>query len=158
MIVLLLAGLIALAVLILTDLDVGLPEFPAAQRRPDGAAAPISVSEIENVLSPARYALLIPPTNSLNPFYTTYFQPPAPKPPTTRKVELTYQGFYRNAEGQKRAFVKIGDRLFVGPVGSNVVADLSVVDISLRTLTLRNAAQTNTLEFNTRKELEIPVQ
>jgi hypothetical protein len=158
LVILLLAGLLALTILVVADFDTGLPEFPRSGRH-SAASALISVDELDGVLSTATFAQLLPPTNAMNPFYTTYFHPPPAKPPTARRINLTYQGFYRTAEGEKRAFVMVGDRLFVGPVGSNVVADLVVADISLQSLTLRNAStQTNTLDFNIGKELEIPAQ
>ncbi len=51
------------------------------------------------------------------------------------------------------------DKLVVGPAGSKVVADLVVMNIALRSVTLTNStAQTNVLEFNARKEVEVPVQ
>ena len=64
---------------------------------------------------------------------------------------------YETAGGVKKAFIKVGEGLFVGPVGEKVVADLVVADITLRTLTLKNASsQTNILQFNVPKEIETP--
>jgi hypothetical protein len=117
------------------------------------------VAGIDALFAATVPAQLAPPPKTLNPFYTTYYQPPPSKPPTTRKVGLTYQGFFETTGGQKQAFLKVDDQLFVGPVGAKVVADLVVNNIALRTMTLTNsAAKTNVLEFNARQELEVPVQ
>ncbi|MBI3851097.1 MAG: hypothetical protein HY298_12595 [Verrucomicrobia bacterium] len=163
--VLLLGALVLLAVAVL-NLGGQLNYRPELKRRATSPNATVLVGKIEALFSPATLAACRPATNSVNPFYTTYFQPPPtpPKPATptpapspTKKILLTYQGVYQTAGGEKKAFVKVGDTLFVGPVGSNVVADLAVVDIALRTLTLKNAAsQTNLLQFNVPKEVEVP--
>jgi hypothetical protein len=154
----LLAATGILLVLVVRDFGVGLPEFPRSPRRAPSSALTVPVSEFDGLFSAVRVPRLLTPTNAFGPFYTAYFQPPPPKPPTTRKVDLTYLGYIETDAGPRRAFVQVGETLFVGPAGSNVVADLAVAAIDLRTLVLTNrAAQTNQLEFNVRKPVEVPL-
>lgn len=94
------------------------------------------------------------PTNVVSPFYTLHFQPPPPPP--TRKVQLLYQGSFTTSRGQSRAFVRMGDALMMLTNGARVVADHAVQAIAARALTLTNAAQTNVLQFNVPKTLEVP--
>lgn len=94
-------------------------------------------------------------TNNLNLFITV--QPPAPPPPKTRKIELIYLGFYQTAEGPKRTLLKLGENFIGGQVGSNLTANLFAADATIMTLTLTNpAGQTNLLELNAKKEIEVP--
>jgi len=166
--IVLLLGALVLLTLAAYDLGGELPNRGEPKRHPNPPEATVVVGIIEALFSPVTLAALRPATNGVSPFYTTYFQPPpvpapqpptpTPPPPTTKKIPLTYQGVYQTAGGEKKAFVKVGEGLFVGPVGAKVVADLVVADIALRTLTLKNAAsQTNILQFNVQKEIEIPV-
>jgi hypothetical protein len=163
--IVLLLGTLVLLTLATHDLGGELPKRVESKRRAKPPDAAVLVGKIEALLSPATFSALRPATNAVSPFYTTYFQPPpappaqpvTPAPPATaKKIPLTYQGMME-AGGGKRAFVKVGEGLFVGPVGAKVVADLVVSDIALRTLTLKNAAsQTNILQFNVVKEIEVP--
>ena len=56
-----------------------------------------------------------PASKSLNPFFTRYFVPvPSPATrPTTRKIEVTYQGFYQTGDGPKHAIFKLAERFMV---------------------------------------------
>lgn len=157
-------GLLVLLVVAIGDLGWSLPKSPRRQDLLSPIEELVSVSKIEAVFSSNAFAQIVPPTNLLNPFYTTRFIPPAvpsapPLPkPTTRKIELTYQGFYQVADGVKQAFMKMGENVLVGPAGTHVANPWAVQDISLRTLTLtNNVAQTNVLEINQKKEFEIPL-
>jgi hypothetical protein len=155
---LLLAGLVALLVMAIQQLGVGIPEFPVAASRSPTSDAPVPVGRLKDLFVAARVPPLGVGTNAPGAFHTTQFQPPPPKPPTTRKVDLTYLGYVKSASGEKRAYVRVGETNFIGPVTSNVVADLTVVEIGLRTLVLTNqAAQTNVLQFRTLKSVEVPV-
>lgn len=154
----LLAGLAALLVMATQQLGVGIPEFPASPARGPGIAAPVPVGRFKGLFAAARVPRLGLGTNVSSAFYTTHFQPPPRQPPTTRKVNLTYLGHMKTSLGEKMAYVRVGDTVVVGPVTSNVVADLGVAEIGLRTLVLTNgAAQTNVLEFRTLKTVEVPV-
>jgi hypothetical protein len=138
------------------------PPFQEARPNPDAVTDPVPVAKLETVFA-SRYR---PPaagkTNSLNPFFTTYFlpkHPPAPPPPTTRKVELTYRGFYQTEGSPKYALILSGNALLGVPVGGRFETNLFVANVSEVNLTLTNAtAQTNVLTLNTKKELEIPIR
>ncbi len=154
---LLMIGLVVLVVLAVRQWGVGLPEFPASTPQPPAGIASVPVKPIANLFAADRVPRLGADTN-LSPFHTTYFVPPPPRPPTTRKVDLTYLGFVQTAAGEKRAYVQVGTNLFIGPATSNVVADLGIAEIGLRSLVLTNrASETNVLEFKTSKQVEVPV-
>ena len=161
-----LIGTLVLLTLAAFDLGGDLQNHAELKRRANPPDATVLVGKIEALFSPATLVALRPATNGVNAFYTTHFQPPptppkpadpTPPPPAPKKIQLTYQGVYQTAAGEKKAFVKVGDGLFVGPVGAKVAADLVVADITVRTLVLKNAAaQTNILEFNVKKDVEVP--
>jgi hypothetical protein len=112
-----------------------------------------------------------------NPFFTSYFVPvpsPVPPPPTTRKVEVTYQGFYQAGDSVKHAIVKVGERfvaavpgapvttneIFVAAVpGAPVTTNLFIADMSLSSLVLTNPpGATNVIPLSIKKEIEVPIQ
>ena len=165
----LLLGALVLVVLAASDLGGELPNRAELETHPNPTDATVLARKIEALFAPATMKALRPATNGVSPFYTTHFQPLAPPPPKTPeptptppkpakiKMQLIYQGVYQTAAGEKKAFVKVGDGLVVGTVGAKVMADWAVADIALRTLTLKNAgSQTNILEFNVPKEIEVP--
>jgi hypothetical protein len=88
----------------------------------------------------------------------------APAAPTTRKFELTYQGFYGGGDRPKYTVVKIadvklGDSFVVSPLGGKVISNVFVADASFQALVLTNTtAQTNILLLNVKKEIEVPIQ
>jgi hypothetical protein len=166
--VVVLLGTLFLLTMVVFEPSSPLPNPAELKRHSNPPDTTALVGKIEALFSEATLAAMRPATNLANPFYTTYFQPPLapPKPvtltppaPTTKKVQLTYQGDSQSSDGIKRAFIKVGDGLFFGPVGSNVVADFVVSEIALHTLTLKNAgSQTNILQFNVPKEVEVPIK
>ena len=82
-----------------------------------------------------------------------------PPPPTTWKLELSYQGFYRTADGPKYAVIRMGEKLVSITEGSMLVTNLYVVDATARALTLTNTAvQTNVLALNTKQVIEVPLK
>ena len=82
-----------------------------------------------------------------------------PPPPTTRKIEVTYQGFYQTGEGPKQTIFKLGDAFLVAPVGAQIATSLFVADATMQALTLTNlAAQTNIVPLNMKKEIVVPIQ
>ena len=101
------------------------------------------------------------PSSNVSAFYTKHFVPPpvqTPPAPTTRKFELTYQGFYE-AENVRKTVVKIGESFVVSAIGGRVISNLFVADASFQVLVLTNpATQTNILLLNTKKEIEVPSQ
>ncbi len=160
--VLLLISAAALAFLVVRDLGAGLPDLPSVPTNSAPVSLRLPVREFEGVLNPDRIPLLAVPTNQLGSFLSAYFQPapkPKPPPPTTRKIDLTYLGFFQAGERSRQAVVQLGDQQVIAGVGSNVVADLSVAGMELRTLTLTNpAAQSHILHFNVKTNLEVPIQ
>lgn len=101
-------------------------------------------------------------TNTLDPFYTLQFAPvapPLPPPPTTRKFELTYLGFYESAGGPLKVMVKMTNDFLIAPVGGRLLSNLFVAQVSARALILTNpAAQTNLLPLNKAQEVEVPIK
>lgn len=94
-------------------------------------------------------------------FATLYFTPPTvPVPiPTTRKVEITYQGYYQPAGGSQRAVMRVADLLVPVTVGGLVVSNLWVAEAAFQTLTLTNSAgQTNVLKMNVKQVVEVPLK
>jgi hypothetical protein len=131
------------------------------------AAGSESVRNLKPVVSLHRlYAAATPPmpvaTNAMNAFYTRYFIPspaPAPPAPTTKKIELVYQGFYEAGPGPKQVVVKMGERILISPVGSRLTANLYAAQASITSLLLTNtAAATNVLPLNIGKQIEVPIQ
>lgn len=162
----LLIGALVLLVMTASELGGELPNRAELKSRPNPMDVTVMVRKIETLFAPATLTSLRPVTNGVSPFYTTHFQPPGPPPKApdsastnsaTKKIQLTYQGVYQTAAGEKKAFVKVGDKTVVGSVGAKIVSDWTVAEIALRTLILKNAAaQTNLLEFNMPKEIEVP--
>jgi hypothetical protein len=154
---LLLVGLLVLLVLVLRDYGVRLPRFPQPTRHSETAFIPVSDMQLDEMLAAASIPALRS-TNFTSPFFTTHFQPPKPPAPTTRKVNMVYQGFFQSTDGDKQAFLRVDDANRTVALGRPVIADLAVSDIQTRTLTLTNSAsRTNVLEFNKTVAVEVPV-
>ena len=123
---------------------------------------PVPVAKLAALFGPETVTAVPARTNAADPFYTKYFvPPPAPTPPapTTRKFELTYEGYYGTSDGPKQTLVKLADTFIVAPIGARVISNLFVSDVSFQALTLTNdAGQTNVLLLNVRKEVEVPIK
>ena len=120
--------------------------------------SPVPVARLELLFSPAVWPKTLAETNTLNPFATRQFMPAQTPPATTRKIELTYQGFYQTGDGPKHAIFKLGDAFMAAPMGARVATNLFVAEATMQALTLTNqAAQTNLLPLNVKKEIEIPI-
>lgn len=136
--------------------------LPAAPALPALSSHTVKIQrthQIDDLFSLSFLAQRKPATNLNNPFFAGQFQssPPAPAP-TTRKITVVYQGFFATTHGEKHAFVKVGDQLIVGPVGTKIAADLIINLIDLGTLTLKDGAGKPTpLPFNAPQTLEIPL-
>jgi hypothetical protein len=110
---------------------------PGARPQRHVPAAPVSTFESTRAL----FTLSAIPgrgtdTNSPHPFFTTYFQP-APQPPkTTRRVEVSYQGFFQTPEGERHAYVLADTNLIVVPTGGRILGNLSVTTIDRPSVTL----------------------
>ena len=156
------AGLWLLIYLAASNLGGKAPDL----RETDSASTPPSrlppISKLGSIFAPNVWPKNILETNSLDPFFTRHFiPPPTPPPPapTTRKIELTYQGFYQTDGAAKQTIVKLGDTFLITPPGAKVTANLFVSDATVQALTLTNLAnQTNILPLNTKKEIEVPIQ
>jgi hypothetical protein len=132
-------------------------------READSAANPppcaVPVARLERLFSPGGWPKIPDETNSLNPFATRHFMPPQMPPPTTSKIELTYQGFYQTGDGPKHAVFKLGDAFIAAPIGARVATNLFVAEATMQALTLTNeATQTNLLPLNVKKEIVIPIR
>jgi len=158
----LILGLAVLLFFAVAGLGSRLPAFPSGKYPIIGSIVDAPLEQIDALQNVSSWPRLDAKQNTSNPFFTMHFQPPPPPPPpkpaTSRKVDLTYQGFFETPVGGRHAFVKVGDGLVVGPAGTKVVADLMVKEMNLRTLTMTNqSAQTNLLEFNQKKTIEVPM-
>ena len=151
-----------LLVLAILSFGGSLPDFHDSDSQSSAPQSPIPVAGLEQLSSPAAWPKAGGSTNSLNPFSTRHFIPaqtPAPPAPTTRKFEVTYQGFYQSEAGPRQIMVRLGTNFMVTPLGSRMLSNLFVADASMQFLTLTNpAAQTNVLPLNTTKEVEVPIQ
>jgi hypothetical protein len=132
-------------------------------REVDSAASPVQnpvpVAALDQLFAPDVWPKSLGATNALNPFFTTHFIPPQAAPPTTRTIQLTYQGFYQTSDGPKHAIYKLGDVFIAAPVGAKVATSLFVAEATMQALTLTNtAAQTNIVPLNVKKEIVVPIQ
>jgi len=135
-----------------------MPPFSEAESFSNAPQSPVPASRLAQLFSPADLSKSLN-TNTLNPFYTRHFIPPQPPAPTTRKFELTYQGFYQSEGGMKQTMIRIGDSFVVTPVGGRVLSNLFAADATMQTLLLTNpAAGTNLLTLNAKKEVEVPIR
>lgn len=106
----------------------------------------------------------LPLTNASNPFFTLAIQPPPPPkppapPPSTRKIDVTYRGFFETSAGVRRAVVQVADQQVLAGRGDKVVGDYLAGEIELRHLNLTNAAgQSVRFEFAKTQPLEVPAK
>jgi len=138
------------------------PLFREAEADPLAVVTPVPVAKLENLFASTNWLKQIVEPASQNAFATTHFIPPvvpAPPPPTTRKVEITYQGYYETVGGPRRVMLQVADKLSSIPVGQSVISNLWVAEAIFQTLTLTNSAnQTNLLTLNVKKEVEVPLK
>ena len=103
-----------------------------------------------------------PLTNSANPFFTLAIQPPPPPtppppPPATRRVDVTYRGFFETSARVRRALIQVADKQVMAAKGDKLLADYGVVEIELRHLGLTNGAGAAVkLEFSKPMAIEVP--
>ncbi len=153
------AGLWLLLYLAVTGLGGKAPDLREAQAFSTPAQSPAPVAKLQRLFSPGVWPRTLADTNTLNAFFTRHFIPPQAPPPTTRRIELTYQGFYQTPDGPKHVILKMADAFLVTPLGAKVTANLFAAEATMQSLTLTNpAAQTNLLLLNTKKEIEVPIQ
>jgi hypothetical protein len=156
------AGLWILLALAVTSFGGKSPVFQESTAVSIPLQTAIPVTKLPNLFSPNVWPPSLDATNALNPFFTRHFFPPVTPPaptPTTRKIELTYQGFYQPVNGIKHVIVKLADAFLDKTIGANLTANLYAADATTQGLTLTNStAQTNLLQLNTKKELEVPIK
>jgi hypothetical protein len=153
--VLLLAALVYVLVATLLHLGSEMPSLAPLRERPHPARWSLAGDQAAQWFSVPALAAVTTGTNIVNPFYTLHFQPPPPPP--TKRIELVYQGCVEASSGLKLGYVQVEGGLLILTNGAKVVADHLVKDIQRRRLTLTNAAgQTNVLEFNVKKGLDVP--
>jgi len=153
------AGLWLLLYLAVTHLGGRALDAREADASANPPQCPVPVTRLGQLFSPAAWPKSVLDTNTQNPFFTRHFIPPVSPPPTTRKIEVTYQGFYQAGDGTKHTICKLGDTFIAVPVGGKIATNLFVADATLQALTLTNqAAQTNILPLNAKKELVVPMQ
>lgn len=136
-----------------------MPPFTEAESFSNPPQSPVPAARLAQLFTPGNSPKSVINTNTLDPFYTRHFIPPQPPAPTTRKFELTYQGFYQSEGGMKQTMIKIGDSFVVTPVGGRVLSNLFAANATMQTLLLTNpAAGTNLLTLNAKKEVEVPIR
>jgi hypothetical protein len=152
-------GLWCVLYLAVTHLGGKTPDFHIADSSTAPAPGPVPVAKMESLFSSGQWPNLRALTNASNPFFTSYFVPIPPPAPTTRKIEVTYQGFYETGDSGRHAVVKVVDSYIVASIGAPIATNLFVAQASLQNLMLTNlAAQTNLLLLNAKKEIEIPIK
>lgn len=153
------AGLWLLLYLGITSLGGKAPDFRDAEAVTKPPQSPAPVAGLEQLFSPGVWPKSLVNTNARNPFFTPYFIPPATPPPTTRKIEVTYQGFYQTAAGPTNIVFKLDDAYMVAPIGARIATNLFIANATMESLTLTNlAAQTNILLLNAKKEIVVPIR
>ena len=153
------AGLWLLLYLAVTNLGGKAFDYREADSSLTPPQCPVPVAPLDRLFALDVWPRSLDNTNELNPFFTRHFIPPQAVPPTTRKVEVTYQGFYQTGDGPKHAICKVGDAFVATPVGTKVTGNLFVADATMQALTLTNStAQTNIVPLNVKKEIVVPIQ
>jgi hypothetical protein len=159
------AGLWLLLYLTVTKLD---RSDPGLKEADSFSAPPQSLVPLESLggLFAQKIAPTPGPDTNLSPYFTRHFiplpappPPPPPPPPTTRKIDLTYLGYYQASDSPVRVLLRQGDSFLVSSLGAQVATNVFVSGIGLKALTLTNlAGQTNILPVNVRTEIEVPIQ
>lgn len=155
------AGLWLLLVLVVAGLGGRRPQFAETDADPLAVQVPVPVAKIEKLFAPGNWPQHVVSPDSQNAFATLHFKPPVVPipPPTTRRVELTYQGYYQSGDGPLRTLLRLGDAMVAVPVGGVVVSNLWVVSAGFKNLTLTNSAgQTNVLAVNVKQDVEVPLK
>jgi hypothetical protein len=147
--------------LAVTNLGGRTPDYHAASLYSPAQQNPAPVAKLVTLFSPD-WSKIVGQTNGLSPYTTAYFVPaPAPVPPapTTKKIEVTYQGYYQSGDSPMHAIVKVADTFVDVAVGAPVAPNNIVALVTLESMTLTNLdAQTNLLRLNVKKEIEVPIK
>ena len=153
------AALWILLYLAVSSLGGKTPEYRAGTAYSPPPQTPAPVAKLAGLFSTS-LPQICNNTNSPDPFFTAYFAPPSPGPePATRKIEVTYQGFYEAGEGPKHAVVKVADAFVDASIGWPIATNVFVAEATIQQLILTNrSSQTNLLLLNIKKEIEVPVR
>src|SRR5437899_977478 len=119
------AGLWVLLVLSVTSFGGKSPVYQESTAVSNPLQTPIPVTKLPNLFSPNAWPTSLDATNALSPFFTRHFIPPVTPPPpapTSRKIELTYQGFYQPVNGARHVIVKLADAFLDKTIGANLTA------------------------------------
>ena len=147
------AGLWLLLYLAITNFGRKAPDFRDADAVANPPQGSVPVAGLERLFSPGIWPQSLIDTNRLNPFST-----PAPPPSTTRKIEVTYQGFYQTGDAPKHIIFKLGDAFKVATVGARIATNIFIAEATMQAMILTNlSAQTNILPLNTKKEIVVPI-
>lgn len=152
-------GLWALLVFVLVTLGGRAPRFSLATVPAPPSEDPIPTSTIQRLFGARVPFATLQESNLLNPFFTRHFEPPVVPAPTTRRVELTYHGFFQTADSPLTALLNVGGLILPLTPGATAVADLAVAEITFATLTLTNAAgQPTPLPVNVKRPVDVPIK
>ncbi len=155
------AGLWVLLYLSVVGLSGKRADFREAPSFSAPSESPAQLARLDLLFDPESRPKTLLNTNETSPFFTKHFIPtqaPAPPPPTIRKIDATYQGFYETADGPKHAIIKLGDTFVDTRVGARIVTNFFVAEATFKSVILTNlAGQTNLLPINTKKEIEVPL-
>ncbi len=151
-------GLWTLLALALIRLGSSSPQYVETTSHTVAAQNPVPVARLEHLFD-ASPGIKSAAGAGASAFHTTHFVPPTPPPPTTRKVEITYLGYYQTADDPRRVFLKMDDALLVSTIGGQIATNLFVSNVAMQMLTLTNsAAQTNVIKLNEKKVVEVPIR
>lgn len=134
------------------------PAFRDSEAFSSPAQSPVPVSKLERLFAADAWPRDLVGTNLANPFFTRHFIPAPTPAPTTRKVEITYLGFYQTDGAAKQVVVKLADAFVVKPIGANVTTNWLLAEATLQALSLTNrTGQSTLLPLDTKKEIEVPI-
>src|SRR6185369_2195034 len=155
-------GLWCVLYVAVTHLGGKTPDFRIADSSTVPSPDPVPVAKMASLFSAGQWPSPEAVTNLPNPFFTTHFVPvpsPTPPAPTTRKIEVTYQGFFQTGSDIKHAIVKVGDSFVTAVAGAQITTNLFVAEPMMQKLMLTNlAAQTNLLLLNAKQDIEVPIK
>lgn len=156
------AALWVLLLLVLIKVGGKAPDFRETESFSVPPQSVVPIARLSPLFEPSQWPNPWPTTEGSSAFYTKYFVPvpsPAPPPPTTRKIDVTYQGYYQTSDGPKNAVVKVAESFLVVPVGGAVATNYYISDATMQSLTLTNSAAAPTiLLLNAKKEIEVPIK
>ncbi len=157
-------GILGLLVFLLVrDLGGQLPTLPRLTPPTTSSQITLTNERLVEIFAPAALLAVAPAPHLPAAFATAYFQPPPPPPPPnpdvkkTRKVALTYNGYFETSAGEKRVFVGVGGATAMLPFGAAVISDLMISNIQRTQLTLmRSGTQAVAVPFRGSTEVEVP--